>query len=216
VSAENNSKLIVFVKAPVMGAVKTRLAKGIGMAATAWYRRSLIRTLKMLRTARPDFVVAAAPSAHALRNASSIRGRIISQSHGDLGRRMAEAAQRANGPSVIVGADIPALSPAILRAALKAAQRFDLVLGPARDGGYYLVGVKSPAHVFRLYNGVRWSSEHALTDTLANAPKHWRIGFLPALNDVDVAEDLKEPPQSSSRRRCSSSRGMISTKLHGR
>ncbi len=215
-SAENNSSLIVFVKTPVVGAVKTRLAKGIGMAATAWYRRSLIRTLTMMRTVRLDFVVAAAPSAHALRNASSIRGRIISQARGDLGRRMAAAARWTSGPSVIVGADIPALSPAILRAALEAVKRFDLVFGPARDGGYYLVGVKSPAHVFRLYDGVRWSSEHALTDTLANAPKHWRIGFLPMLSDVDVAEDLKEPPQSSSRRRCSSSRGMISTKLHGR
>ncbi|MDE3116613.1 MAG: DUF2064 domain-containing protein, partial [Pseudomonadota bacterium] len=165
---------------------------------------------------RLDVVVAAAPSAHAMRNASSIRGRIISQSPGDLGRRMVEAARAANGPSVIVGAEIPGLSPAILRAALAAVKRFDLVLGPARDGGYYLVAVRSPAHVFRLYDGVHWSSEHALTDTLANAPKHWRIGFLPMLSDVDAAEDLKSPPQSSARRLCSSSRGMISTKLQGR
>ena len=199
-----------------MGAVKTRLAKGIGTgAATAWYRRSVIRTLTMLRTARLDALVAAAPSAFALHHASAVRGRIVSQAHGDLGRRMAAAA-RARGPSVIVGADIPGLSPAILCAALKAVQRFDLVLGPARDGGYYLVGVRSPAHVFRLYGGVRWSSPHALADTLANAPAHWRIAFLPMLSDVDVAEDLKESPQSSSRRRCSSSRGMISTKLQGR
>ena len=201
-----------------MGAVKTRLAKGIGTgAATAWYRRSLIRTLTMLRTARLDALVAAAPSAFALHHASAVRGRIVSHAHGDLGRRMAAAARAGgNFPSVIVGADIPGLSPAILRAAREAVRRFDLVLGPARDGGYYLVGVKSPAHVFRLYDNVRWSSPHALSDTLNNAPAHWRIGFLPLLSDVDVAEDLKESPQSSSRRRCSSSRGMISTKLQGR
>ncbi|MDE2012602.1 MAG: TIGR04282 family arsenosugar biosynthesis glycosyltransferase [Alphaproteobacteria bacterium] len=215
-NAPNHSSLIVFVKAPVMGAVKTRLAKGIGLvAATAWNRRSLIRTLTMLQAARLGFVIAAAPSAFALHHASAVRGRIVSQAGGDLGRRMAQAA-RTGGPCVIVGADIPGLSPAILRAALDAVQRFDLVLGPARDGGYYLVGVKSPAHVFRLYDKVRWSSEHALNDTLANAPAHWRIGFLPMLSDVDVAEDLTLPPQSSSRRRCSSSRGMISTKLQGR
>ncbi len=215
-SARNSARLIVFVKAPVRGAVKTRLARGLGAgAATAWYRCSLIRTLNMMRSASLDFTLAVAPSAPAFRSASPIRGRIISQARGDLGHRMAAAA-RAGGPSVIVGADIPGLSPAILHAALDAVQRFDLVLGPARDGGYYLVGVKSPAHVFRLYDGVRWSSEHALADTLANAPRHWRIGFLPMLSDVDVAEDLKGPPQSSSRRRCSSSRGMISTKLQGR
>jgi len=203
VSVQNNSSLIVFAKAPVGGAVKTRLARGLGLAAaTMWYRRSLIRTLNMMRAAGLDHTLAVAPSAQVFRNATSIRGRIISQRHGDLGRRMAAAARRGGGAS--------------LRAALDAVQRFDLVLGPARDGGYYLVGVKSPAHVFRLYDSVRWSSEHALADTLENAPAHWRIAFLPMLSDVDVAEDLRPPPQSSSRRRCSSSRGMISTKLQGR
>lgn len=194
-------RLIVFAKAPVGGRVKTRLARGIGMAAaTAWYRRSLIRTLTVLRKAGFDCDVAAAPSALAFREASRISGRIGTQAPGDLGRRMAMAAKIVQGPCVIVGADIPGLSDIIVRRARDAVRRYDLVLGPARDGGYYLVAVKSPAHVFRLYDRVRWSSEHTMADTLANAPKHWRIAFLPMLDDVDVAEDLKasrHPPTSA-------------------
>ena len=109
---------------------------------------------------------------------------------GDLGRRMGLAAKLAGGPSVIVGVDIPHLSPAILRAARDAVRRYDMVLGPARDGGFYLIGLKTPAHAFRLYDRVRWSSEHAMADVLATAPGHWWIGRLPELSDVDVAADM--------------------------
>ena len=194
-------RLIVFAKAPAGGRVKTRLARGIGMAAaTAWYRRSLLRTLTMLRRAGIEHEIASAPSAPVFHAASNVSGKIATQALGDLGRRMAMAAKTARGPCVIVGADIPGLSASIVARAREAVKRYDLVLGPARDGGYYLVGVKSPAHVFRLYERVRWSSEYALADTLANAPKHWRIAFLPLLDDVDVVADLKiaaQPPASA-------------------
>jgi len=107
---------------------------------------------------------------------------------------MAMAAKRAGAPSLIFGVDIPDLSPGILNAAREAVQRHDLVLGPARDGGFYLVGLKTPAHAFRLYDRVRWSSEYAMADTIANAPKHWRLYLLPMLNDVDEARDLVDRP----------------------
>ena len=188
--------LIVFAKAPVGGSVKTRLARDIGMAvASAWYRRTLNRTLTMLAGARLDHEIAAAPSAAKFRETCGADRKLTTQAAGDLGRRMGSAAKRAGGPSLIFGVDIPGLSPAILDQAREAVLRCDLVLGPARDGGFYLVGVKTPAHVFRLYDNVRWSSEHALADTLANAPKHWRIHLLPMLQDVDVAADLDRPAQ---------------------
>lgn len=188
--------LIVFAKAPVGGSVKTRLARDIGMAAaSAWYRRALNRTLGMLARARLDHAVAAAPSAAKFRAACGADRHLTTQAAGDLGRRMGSAARRSGGPSLIFGVDIPGLSPTILRQAREAVQRCDLVLGPARDGGFYLVGVKTPAHTFRLYDNVRWSSEHAMADTLLNVPKHWRISLLPMLDDVDVAADLGHPAQ---------------------
>jgi hypothetical protein len=184
-------RLIVFAKAPVRGAVKTRLGRGIGAgAATAWYRRALVRTQRIAAEAGLASAIFAAPSSAAFGKAVHVSGLVHSQSGGDLGARMADAARRARGPSLIVGCDIPGLTAVILRQAARALLHHDLVLGPARDGGFYLVGVKSPAHVFRLYDHVRWSSEHAMADTLARAPKHWRIAFAPVLRDVDEAEDL--------------------------
>jgi glycosyltransferase A (GT-A) superfamily protein (DUF2064 family) len=165
--------LFIFAKFPVAGAVKTRLARELGVArATMWYRRAIARTVSKAKQSRVPFRVA------------------FRQPIGDLGRRMGLVAMAVRGPSIIVGCDIPDLSPAILREAAAAIRRFDLVIGPARDGGFYLVGLHTPAHAFRLYDGVRWSTAHALSDTLANVPHHWRVYCLPMLNDVDVAGDL--------------------------
>jgi rSAM/selenodomain-associated transferase 1 len=172
--------------------VKTRLARGIGVAAaTAWYRRILAQTISTAKRARIPCRIAAAPCAYAFRRSFRSSLPLRDQPMGDLGRRMAAVARRSRGACVIVGSDIPELSPSLLRRARGELARFDLILGPARDGGYYLIGFKSAAHVFGLFHAVRWSSPHALADTLANAPKHWRIGFLPMLRDVDCVEDLK-------------------------
>jgi uncharacterized protein len=172
--------LFIFAKVPVAGAVKTRLAREIGVArATMWYRRAVTRAIYTAKKSRVPFELT------------------LRQPTGNLGRRMGLVAKHARGASVIVGCDIPDLSPAILREAADAVRRFDLVLGPASDGGYYLVGVRTPAHAFRLYDSVRWSSAHAFADTLKNAPKHWRVKLLPVLNDVDVAADLTQPPANA-------------------
>jgi len=169
----NKTVLFIFAKAPVAGAVKTRLAREIGVArATFWYRRAVLRTIRAAKKSRVPFEIT------------------LRQPMGNLGRRMGLVAKGARGASVIVGCDIPDLSPTILREAADAVRCFDLVLGPANDGGYYLVGLRTPAHAFRLYDRVRWSSAHAMADTLKNAPQYWRIKLLPMLSDVDVAADL--------------------------
>ncbi len=214
-------RILLFSRAPIGGAVKTRLAREMGtVSATMWYRRALARTLSLLARHGFHAELHAAPSAAVFRAVfPTAPFALRDQVAGDLGRRMGLAAKCARGATIIIGSDIPDLSQAILRGAQEAVQRFDLVIGPARDGGYYLVGLKSPAHAFRLYAHVRWSGAHALADTLRNAPRHWRIGFLPMLSDVDDRRDLQAiRPDTSPRtqRRCSSSRGMISTKLQGR
>ena len=183
--------LFVFAKAPVAGGVKSRLAREIGVAgAILWYRRSLARTLRTAAAARQCFAVAAAPSAARFRAHSALAASLFDQAAGDLGRRMADAARRARGPSIIIGCDIPGLTSQILCDAAHALGRADLALGPARDGGFYLIAVRTPGHVFRLYDGVRWSSAHAMADVLANVPGHWRVAFLRELQDVDDAAGL--------------------------
>jgi rSAM/selenodomain-associated transferase 1 len=172
--------------------VKTRLARDIGaIAATMWYRRTLARTIATAKRSGVSVRLAAAPCASMFRRCSPLRSRLHDQPKGDLGRRMAAVVKQSRGGCVIVGSDTPGLSPDVIRRAQADAARFDLILGPAQDGGYYLIGLKTPAHAFRLFERVRWSSPHALADTIANAPPHWRIGFLPVLHDVDCGRDLR-------------------------
>lgn len=114
----------------------------------------------------------------------------LAQGHGDLGSRMARAMGRfPNRPVVLIGSDIPDLSADHIAGAFAALGQCDLVFGPARDGGYWLVGAREPSIVRGLFKSIRWSSPHALADTLANAGGR-RVRLLDYLDDIDDAEDL--------------------------
>lgn len=94
------------------------------------------------------------------------------------------------GPTLIIGADIPAITKAHIWRAFRALGAHDAVIGPAPDGGYWLIGMKGlrPPPP-RLFEGVRWSTPHALSDTLATLPG-LRIAMVDTLADVDEAADL--------------------------
>ncbi|WP_198373490.1 TIGR04282 family arsenosugar biosynthesis glycosyltransferase, partial [Roseomonas rosulenta] len=111
----------------------------------------------------------------------------IGQAAGDLGARM-EGAMRPHPVAVLAGSDIPDLRPADIAAAIRALGRADAVFGPAEDGGYWLVGM-GPRRPARPFAGVRWSSAHALADTLRNFAGR-RVALLRRLQDVDTAADL--------------------------
>jgi hypothetical protein len=91
----------------------------------------------------------------------------------------------ATGPAIVVGSDVPDVDARHIRAALAALADHDIVFGPATDGGYWLVGVRHPRLARGLFRNVRWSSPHALADTLANVPRHRRVGMVETLEDVD-------------------------------
>jgi hypothetical protein len=115
----------------------------------------------------------------------------IAQGGGDLGERMKHAFHEApSGPVVMIGADAPGLRARHLRAAFDALKGADAVFGPAEDGGYWLIGLarKNPAP--DLFDGVRWSTKHALADTLKSLPQRFDVRMLETLRDVDEARDL--------------------------
>jgi uncharacterized protein len=178
--------VIVFARAPRLGAVKRRLAHGIGaMAALRFYRGQLAATLaEVSRDGRWRTLVATTPD----RARWPLRVPRIPQGPGDLGARMARALGRFPR-AVIVGSDIPGLARHDIAEAFRALGRADAVFGPAEDGGYWLVGLgpRRPAHPFA---DVRWSTEHALGDTLANFHGR-RIALLRSLRDVDTEDDLR-------------------------
>ncbi len=181
--------VIVFARAPRLGTVKRRLAKRIG--ARAALRFHIATTTTLLRrlggALRFRTVLAVTPDrAHV---ALALRGLRIDQGSGDLGRRMDRAFWRfRTGRVAIIGSDIPDAGPTDVHAAFAALGRADAVFGPATDGGYWLValGPRRPGSPFHY---VRWSSPHALADTLRNF-KGYRLGFLRVLQDVDTHRDL--------------------------
>ncbi len=187
--------VIVFAKAPTLGRVKTRLARDIGQApARRFYIQETNRLLaRLARDGSFDVMLAVAPDAAAVRGrwwpAGVARRR---QGHGDLGHRMARALAAARPrPVVVIGSDIPEIDTARLRAAFHALATADLVLGPAADGGYWLVGTRAPALLHRLFRHVRWSGPHARADTLANLPAGRRVALLDVLEDIDEGADLE-------------------------
>ena len=189
----------IFARAPRIGAVKRRLAGDIGdYAAWRYYRNETARLIAELRSlGGVELCLAVTPDGFAW------RGRFwpqvvprIPQGPGDLGARMARVLHTMSpGPVVIVGSDIPGLTARHVRPAFDALETHDAVVGPAHDGGYWLIGFsRRPAPPGRwrprLFRDVRWSGPHALQDTLATFPAAWRVRTLETLRDVDTGEDL--------------------------
>lgn len=186
--------LVIYAKAPLLGAVKTRLAHDVGAAVALRFYERTLRTLiaRVAREAPWRCWLAVSPDGFA-RDARR-RWRwlprdlaVIGQGRGDLGQRMARSfALLPPGPAVLIGSDIPDIARAHIAAAFAALGRHDAVFGPAEDGGYWLVGQRRLHPMPRLFRGVRWSSRHALADTLANlAPgeTHARIATLADVDD---------------------------------
>jgi hypothetical protein len=179
--------LVLMAKAPVLGRVKTRLAREIGpLAALRFHRLTAERLIRTLgRDRRWRLVVATTPGPR-------FRARLVPQGEGDLGARMRRLLERfPHGPVVIIGADIPGVTPAHVEAAFRALAAHDLVFGPASDGGYWLVGAKRRPLPAGLFRNVRWSTEHALADTLAGVPSRFRVARVATLEDVDDAAALR-------------------------
>lgn len=199
--------LIIFVKAPLAGRVKSRLARALGAGrAAAVYRSLTALTLAQAGKAGVATVLAVDP-------ASALRGwraiwppglARVAQARGDLGARLRAVVKSAPaGPVVVIGSDAPGLRARHLKAAFAALGGADAVVGPAADGGFWLLGLARRRTAPRLFAGVRWSSPSALEDVLAGLPKGFRVARLATLRDIDEAEDLaRAGPIMRSSRAC--------------
>ena len=115
---------------------------------------------------------------------------IAEQGEGDLGARMARVA----APALIIGSDCPGVNPPLLRAAAEALSDRRVVLGPASDGGYYLLGLREPMPF--LFTDIAWSTPQVLPETLRRlAARGIGPAILPELADIDTPEDLAAWPQ---------------------
>lgn len=198
----------MFVKAPLAGRVKTRLAAEVGPeCATELYRRLGRHVVAATVSDRHRTVVWYAPRTCGRLVRDWLDGLCVSKFHpqpsGDLGCRLRsafathfrEGARRV----VIIGSDCPGIDRGLIRDAFAALDDHDVVLGPARDGGYYLIGMKALHE--GLFQGISWSSPAVLRETTARADAEGlSYRSLRTLRDVDTVADahavgLMAPPR---------------------
>lgn len=181
--------VVVFARRPGLGRVKTRLAADIGPVETLrFYRSNLSRLARQIggdRRWATWFAVTPDDSVADARVWPANVG-LMPQGGGDLGDRMRRCLSLFGpDPAVIVGSDIPEIGRRHVAAAFDALRRHDLVFGPAADGGYWLVGAAQGGRVGALFEDVRWSSGHALSDTLENVRRGVSVATLETLSDID-------------------------------
>ncbi len=180
--------LVIFARTPRVGQGKRRLARNVGEFAAFRFQYSMLAQLLrgLGRDLRWRTWLAFTPD-HLRPGSYGIP--TVPQGAGDLGRRMASVMRRLPpGPAVIIGSDIPGIRSADTAAAFRALDSHDAVLGPARDGGYWLIGLRRRLRCVDPFRNVRWSSEHALADTLVNL-RNQRVALLRTFADVDDGED---------------------------
>jgi len=184
--------LVLFVRVPLLGSGKRRLAREIGDIAALRFEKLMIALLlrRLATDGRWRLRIAVTPD-KARRRARHWCGGVeaVGQGAGDLGRRMVRTLKTSpSGAMVIIGGDIPAVTAHHVAAAFRLLGSHDLVFGPAEDGGFWLVGARHPRHLPPIFEKVRWSSPHALADALASLPGRIKVGYAERLEDVDDAE----------------------------
>ncbi|WP_172354795.1 MULTISPECIES: TIGR04283 family arsenosugar biosynthesis glycosyltransferase [Thermoleptolyngbya] len=197
--------LILFSRYPQPGTTKTRLIPHLGETGSAQLQRQM--TAQVLRQIRPLLSPTAENSTRPISAEIWFAGGELSQMadwlgtswalhpqpSGDLGDRLLSAVERAIAAGaervVVIGADCPSVDSVILQQAFTALQSHDLVLGPATDGGYYLIGLRQP--LADLFSGIDWGTERVFAQTRAIAQAlHLSVATLDPLTDIDTAADL--------------------------
>lgn len=207
---EQQGALIIFAKAPIPGQVKTRLCPPLTPDEAATLHGSFVldtleRSQAAIRTFKLplDRYLACAPSAeHVFFKIMEDRHGItlLDQAGEDLGARMHQAFERvfARGyrRALLIGTDVPSLPLEHYQRAVGLLDAHDLVLAPALDGGYVLIGLKQPAP--ELFAGIPWSTDRVLALTQDKAAKlGLKTALLPAWRDVDTIDDVKALIQAS-------------------
>lgn len=186
--------LLIFAKKPVPGKVKTRLAKDIGdEAACQIYRQLLFYTFDVAEKANV-YVIACLTEEDQITLDAVPYTEFYEQAAGDLGKKLLYAFDSAFKKGfeklIVLGTDCADLTSDILEDAYNQLNKNDVVIGPAKDGGYYLLGMTH--FIQSLFENKSWSTEHLLTETIRTLEEEGKsYHLLETLSDIDTIEDLK-------------------------
>jgi len=188
----NSRALIIFIKNPEKGKVKTRIAQTAGdEKALAVYKALMEHTRKIAEALPVNRRLFYSQFINESDHWSRQKFQKDLQIEADLGTKMATAFHtvfKTNEKVVIIGSDCASLTPKIVRKAFKKLDEHDFVIGPAMDGGYYLLGMKQ--FTPEVFSNIEWSTETVCSTTIErieNIGKNYLL--LPELSDIDYEED---------------------------
>jgi rSAM/selenodomain-associated transferase 1 len=189
-NSKNNSALIIFLRAPILGQVKTRLAASLGdKAALNIYRKLVEITLAEAHSSHFTTYLYFYPE---IDPSLIYSGFIAKEQYGDdLGEKMKHAfteTMKRHDRAVIIGTDCPYINIDLIHRAFASLRQSDVVIGPASDGGYYLLGLRKI--IPELFENIPWSTENVLTETVKRLEKFkLSLTTLETLDDIDYEED---------------------------
>jgi len=194
-----SNALLVFMRFPRLGKVKTRLARSLGDdKATEFYRLCshavLDEILQLSREVEKYIYLAEPINEYEMKQLAGLEFKISIQEGKNLGQRLCGAFSKAFDSGLrkvaIVASDVPDLSTRIMEQAISSLDNTDVVIGPCYDGGYYLIGMKE-LHV-ELFNGISWGTNRVYRQTLDAAKENGlTVGQLPILIDIDTEANLR-------------------------
>lgn len=190
--AMDQPTLSIFARWPEPGQAKTRLIPHLGAENAALvYARLLAHTVAVAQASGIPFELrVTGADAAEFRDLLGEDIAVVQQGEGDLGDRLARVAP----PAIVIGSDCPALTPEVLWAAHDTLATEPMVIGPARDGGYYLLGFNEDARF--AFADMAWSTPEVFGETVRRiAEQGLRLGVLPELADIDTPEDLEDWPE---------------------
>jgi len=206
--------ILLLIKYPEKGRVKSRLAKAIcGKIVVEIYRNSVLDILSVLARLNSSFMILFHPAA-ALRKFERWLGtkyEYIPQIGNNLGERLKNGfvdVFAKNYTNVIVlASDVPDLTKEVIREACEALDDSDVVIGPSPDGGYYLLGFTRSTFFPEVFEKIMWSKDTVFDDTLERLKKmKRRVHILPLWRDIDTLEDLKVFVEKNKKNTTSSSK----------
>lgn len=195
----NQSIILLFVRAPVKGKIKSRLGSAIGEdAALELYRNFVLDTIDaIVKSGHPFRIFFHPPDAgEALASWLGPHFHYIPQAGDDLGENMERAFRKVFTEgftrAVLLGSDIPDVTPAVLNEAIESLGTNDVVMGPAADGGYYLIGCNRGSFLPNVFHGIVWGTSTVFRETMGILHEaSLRVHLVPEWQDVDTKDDLK-------------------------
>lgn len=198
-SMSENSSVILFVRSPERGKVKSRLAAAVGRKmALEIYKGFVLDILETLRRGRYPFRIFFYPGNSGERMIKWLgKDFMYSPQRGsDIGKKMGNAFVQSFSEGservVLIGSDIPDIPNSVIHKAFSSLDKSDAVLGPASDGGYYLIGFKNGSFLPDVFHGIPWSTPSVYRETTEVFRRsNYRVHILRQWNDVDTLDDLR-------------------------